>query len=162
LSNQRTHRSAQLVEQTIFEGKVGRVVLETDRSIVALRLNWDFVIRVGLQVLGWFPLAEIFALAWVFIAFVISEVGLDVVRWFTLGFDYAGNGFGPSTGCAGPSRKPRVFLKNELTASRSHDHSFPQAGVDYQSARKFKLHRCPQFQRVRQSSAGLLSSQPPN
>jgi hypothetical protein len=77
-------------------------------------------------------LAEIFALAWVFIALVIGKVGLNILRWFTLGFDYAGNGFGPSTGCASPSCKPRVFLKNELSARRCHRHSFPQAGVDYQ------------------------------
>jgi hypothetical protein len=64
-------------------------------------------------------LAEIFALAWAFIALVIGEVGLNILRWFTLGFDYAGNGFGPSTGCASPSCKPRVFLKNELSARRS-------------------------------------------
>src|SRR5216684_5336244 len=76
-------------------------------------------------------LAEIFALTWVFIALVIGEVGLNILRWFTLGFDYAGNRFGPSTGCAGPSCKPRVFLKNELSARRCHDDSFPQAGVDY-------------------------------
>ncbi len=77
-------------------------------------------------------LAEILSLAWVFIALVIGEVGLNILRWFTLGFDYAGNGFGPSTGCAGPSCKPRVLLKNELSRRRCHDHSFPQAGVDYQ------------------------------
>jgi hypothetical protein len=77
-------------------------------------------------------LAEIFALAWVFIALVIGEVGLYILRWFTLGFDYARNGFGPSTGCASPSCKPRVFLKNELSARGRHHHSFPQGGVDYQ------------------------------
>ena len=57
-------------------------------------------------------LPEIFALAWVFIALVIGEVGLNLLRclrWFTLGFDYAGNGFGPSTGCAGPFVNLRFF-----------------------------------------------------
>jgi hypothetical protein len=78
-------------------------------------------------------LAEIFALTWVFIALVIGKVGLNILRWFTLGFDYAGNGLGPSTGCAGPSCKLRVLLKNELSARRCHDHSFPQAGGDYQT-----------------------------
>jgi hypothetical protein len=85
-------------------------------------------------------LAEIFALAWVFIALVIGEVGLNILRWFTLGFDYAGNGFRPSTGCAGPSCKPRVFLKTEPSARRCHDDSFPQAGVDYQP---MEIHTSP-------------------
>jgi hypothetical protein len=87
-------------------------------------------------------LAEIFALAWVFIALVIGEVGLNILRWFTLGFDYAGNGFRPSTGCAGPSCKPRVFLKTEPSARRCHDDSSHRP-ESITSPWKFTLHHHP-------------------
>jgi hypothetical protein len=89
-------------------------------------------------------LAEIFALAWVFIALVIGEVGLNILRWFTFGFDYAGNRLRPSTCSAGPSCKPRVFLKIELSARRCHDGQFPTGRSRLPAPWKFKLHHHPQ------------------
>jgi hypothetical protein len=84
-------------------------------------------------------LAEVLALTRVFGTVVIGKVGLDVPPWFLLRLDYAGNGFGPTTGCAGPSSKSRVFLKNELSGSRLHEYKFPHVSSWTQRATRFGM-----------------------
>ena len=84
-------------------------------------------------------LAEVLALTRVFGTVVIGKVGLNIPPWFPLRLDYAGNGFGPSTGCAGPSCKSRVFLKNELPVSRRHECKFPNDRTWTQPATDFGM-----------------------
>jgi hypothetical protein len=84
-------------------------------------------------------LAEVLVLTRVFGTVVIGKVGLNIPPWFPLRLDYAGNGFGPSTGCAGPSCKSRVFLKNELPVSRRHECKFPPDSSWTQRATHFGM-----------------------
>jgi hypothetical protein len=82
-------------------------------------------------------LAEVLDFSRVFGTIVIGKVGLNISGWFTLGFDYAGNGFGPSTGCASPSCKSRVFLKNELPGC--HEYKFLHVSSRTQRATHFGM-----------------------